>query len=318
MAAPARLIIDTDPGIDDALALALAVTSPEVDLLGVTTVAGNAPVEEATDNALRLLRALGRDDVPVAAGANRALVRIGMHNQPSPHGENGLGGVELPAPTRSLSKEHAVGLLASALREAAPRSVTIAAIGPLTNIALLVAMHPELIDRIDKLVIMGGSTGRGNITPVAEFNIWSDPEAAQRVFACPHLETWLLGLDVTRRSTLDEKALAMLEARSHTGSLLATMIRGYGDIQADGWPMHDALVIAAIVDPSIVRLQTAAVEVETGVGVGRGQTVCTLSGSVTTSGGCATPGTRLAVDLDVARFRDLVITRVAGLAVAPA
>jgi pyrimidine-specific ribonucleoside hydrolase len=321
MAAPTPLVIDCDPGIDDAVGLALALASPEVDLLAVTTVAGNAPLELTTSNALRLLRAFGREDVPVAAGADRALVRIAIHNLQPPHGSNGLGGVDLPAATRSAGGEHAVELLARVLRDAAPRSVTIAAIGPLTNIALLLALHPELAERIDRLVIMGGSTTRGNITPVAEFNVWTDPEAAQRVLAGSGLDICLVGLDVTRQATVDDSTLGAWRATSERGSLLADMIDGYGDHGPDGWPLHDALAVAAIVDPTLIESRGAKIEVDTGAGVGRGQTICfvdppkgkgvVLGIPAPDTDPAARPRAEVAVQMDSARFRELLLARVA-------
>lgn len=308
------LVIDCDPGIDDAVALALAVASPEVNLLAVTTVSGNAPVEVSTANGLKLLRAFGRADVSVAPGAARALVRVGWHGLASPHGEDGLGGVELASASAPAAADHAVQRLAAVLRAAAPRSVTVAAIGPLTNIALLLALHPECAEAIDRLVVMGGSTGAGNITSAAEFNVWTDPEAAQRVLADSGLHICLVGLDVTRRATVDGTALAALRAASEQGALLARMILGYGDRRPDGWPLHDVLAVASVIDPTLITTRPAQVEVDTGLGPERGRTVCDFAAADRSrrDNSVATPGTRceVAVDLDVARFRDLVLARV--------
>jgi pyrimidine-specific ribonucleoside hydrolase len=315
MAGGIPLVVDCDPGIDDAVALALAVASPEVEVQAVTTVSGNAPVELTTRNALQLLHALGRKDVPVAAGARRALVRVGWRGLPSPHGENGLGGVELGECEATAAKEHAVDRLAGVLQHAARRSVTVVALGPLTNLALLLALRPECVEGIDRLVVMGGSTGRGNITPAAEFNVWTDPEAARRVLADSGLQVCLVGLDVTRRATLDERAVAELRAGSGWGGILASMIAGYGDRAAGGWPLHDALAVAAGVDPTLITTRPARVEVDTGVGAERGRTLCTFvddqgSFDEPTPGSSATR-CEVAVDVDVARFRDLVLSRVA-------
>ena len=317
MSTPTPLLIDCDPGVDDALALALAVASPEVDLLGVTSVAGNGPLEVTTENALRLMHAFGRSDVPVAAGADRALVRTVDHGLPSPHGHNGTGGVEVPAAPYPVQKEHAVSLLARRLRDAEPHSVTIAAIGPLTNIALLLAMYPELTGRIARLVVMAGSMGRGNITPVAEFNVWTDPEAAHRVLSDSGLEVCVVGLDVTRRATVDEEMLRELGARSGAGRLLADMLHGYADYGPQGWAMHDALAIAAVIDPALIRTRPARIDVDTGVGPGRGQTICGLDGPyapyASSTAGHRREPTRahVAVDVDVEGFRKLVLGRVA-------
>src|SRR3954464_7425886 len=182
---PTPVIIDCDPGHDDAMALLLALASPELELTAVTTVAGNQTLQKVTANALRVLDVVGADNVPVAAGADRALLHPASVAA-DVHGETGLDGPDLPPPSRPPEPLHAVALMARLLRE---RPHTLAAVGPLTNVALLLALHPELAARIERLVIMGGAVDGGNTTPAAEFNIWADPEAAARVFAS--------GLDIT-------------------------------------------------------------------------------------------------------------------------
>ncbi len=312
---PVPLVIDCDPGIDDALSLAFAVGSPEVDVRAVTTVAGNHTVEQTTANALAVLEAFGRGDVPVARGAASALV----HPRPKHrlvHGPNGLGGVDLPAAARGARAEPAVELLAGLLREAAPRSVTLAAIGPLTNVALLVALHPELLERIDRVVVMGGSSGPGNVTPVAEFNTWADPEAAHRVFAGSGLDIRLVELEVTRQATIDKADLATLRAGSGRGAVLADMVLGYVDRTPAGWPLHDVVVLAAIVDPTLIETRRATVAVDTGFGVSRAQTVCVFEGADTDPGFLPPPPDppttiEVATRLDVDRFRALFFGRVA-------
>lgn len=317
MTPPLPLVIDGDPGIDDAVALALAAASPEVELLAVTTLAGNAPVDVTTDNARRILHLLGRDGIPVAAGASRAVVHVGVHNQRSPHGVNGLGEVELPPSTAVGRTEHALELLAGILRPAPPGSITIAALGPLTNIALLLAVHPDLTDRIREVVVMGGSSGQGNITPTAEFNIWTDPEAAHRVLADSGLNIRLVGLDVTRRATVDGADLAMLRRSSDRAALLADMIAAYGDHGDAGWPLHDVLVVAAIVDPRIIRTLPMTVAVDTTLRPERGRTTFAPADATATQASPPTASVCLtrtpvqvacAVDQDA--FRSLVLTRV--------
>ena len=204
------LLLDCDPGIDDAVALLLACASPEVRLLGVTTVGGNVGLEHTTRNALRLLTLAGRTDVPVAAGAPRPLVRTQPARAAYVHGEDGVRGVELPEPAVPVDPRHAVALLADTVAGSA-EPVTLVAVGPLTNVALFYALHPELAARLDRLVVMGGSIGAGNVTPAAEFNIWADPEAAYRVLTDPGLPapvpTTLVGLDVTFSVPVDEAAV---------------------------------------------------------------------------------------------------------------
>lgn len=315
MKRPLPLLIDCDPGIDDAVALALALASPEVEVLTITTVAGNAPVSRVTRNARRLLHALGRADVPVAAGADRALVRVGHHGLQSPHGEDGLGGVPLADSPAGVAPEHAVDRMAEALRQADPKSVTLVAIGPLTNVALLLALHPDCADLLGRLVVMGGSTGAGNITPLAEFNIWTDPEAAHRVLVESDLDVRLVGLDVTRRATVTVEVLDELRAVSPQGRMLADMVLGYGDRTTEGWPLHDALAVASVVAPHLVVSRETSIEVQLDAGPARGQTVCTFGhASNAPAGTRAQPGTRrchVAVDLDVDGFRRLLLDRAA-------
>ena len=175
---PTPVIIDCDPGHDDAMALLLAVASPELEVVAVTTVAGNQTLDKVTANAIRVLDVAEAHDIPVAAGADRALIHPARVAS-EVHGETGLDGPDLPPPSRAPEPLHAVELLARKLRE---RPLTLIPIGPLTNIALLLATHPELAQRIERIVVMGGAIGLGNVTPSAEFNIWADPEAAARVF----------------------------------------------------------------------------------------------------------------------------------------
>ena len=161
------ILIDCDPGHDDAIAILLALASPEVDLLGVTTVAGNQTLEKTTANALRVLEFAGRGDIPVAAGADRPLVRE-PYVAEYVHGESGLDGPDLPPPQGSPVGQHAVDFLAERVADA-----TLFAVGPLTNVALLLALHPEA--RPERIVVMGGAIAEGNVTPAAEFNVWADP-----------------------------------------------------------------------------------------------------------------------------------------------
>lgn len=317
IASPIPVIVDCDPGIDDALALALVVGSPEFDLRAVTTVRGNVTAELSTRNAIRALAAFGRADVPVCQGAARPLVRL---NPPYPpiHGENGLGDVELPEAVRESSAEPALAALERVLEPAAPGEITVIALAPLTNLALLLALRPDLADRIGLLAVMGATIDRGNVTPFAEFNVWADPEAAYRVLAAGEVPTRLFTLAATRKAALDERQRLQLAGWSRVGATLAEMILGYDDqVTGAGWPLHDALVVAGLLDPGIATLrEAAAIEVDTTTGPRRGATTVTWDGGTPVeraAGACRRP-LEVAVDADPERFRALLRERIAPLA----
>lgn len=301
------IAIDTDPGIDDAVALAVAARSPELSLQLVSTAAGNVPVELASANALALLRRLGRDDVPVAAGAPRGLV----HTKPrhdAIHGANGLGGATLPAGRRAPGAASATRALATLLADVPEGSVTIVAIAPLTNIALLLGAEPVLAARVARLVIMGGSADQGNVTPHAEYNAWADPEAAARVLEAGELDICLVPLTVTRRATLDPATISALRSGSSLGRKLSAMIDGYADARlVTERALHDLVTVAAVLDPSLIATRPASVTVDTGSGPRRGAT------EIRWHTVAPRPGIRpvqVAVDLDVARLRELLLARI--------
>jgi pyrimidine-specific ribonucleoside hydrolase len=274
---PTPLVIDTDPGIDDALALLLALASPEVDLRLVTTVHGNVELDRTTENALRVLHLAGRSDVPVAAGAETSLVYAQPQRAGHVHGEEGLGGVELPSSPASLNPRHAVVALADLLL-AGPEPVTVAAIGPLTNLALLLGVFPEAAARIGRLVVMGGSAGRGgNVTAAAEFNVWADAEAAQRVLGAG-LPTTLVGLDVTLPTLLTADGIDRFRAAGPIGATAAAILRHYLDEQKartgePGVVVHDALALTEAIVPGTLGTVRRDVLVDTGLGASRGQTL---------------------------------------------
>ncbi|HEU5216380.1 MAG TPA: nucleoside hydrolase, partial [Gaiellaceae bacterium] len=219
---PTPIIFDCDPGHDDAIALLLALASPELELLGVTTVSGNQTLDKTTANALRILEFAGRTDVPVHAGADRPFVRprdVAAHV----HGESGLDGPDLPPPTTTARDPHAVDFIAAQIRERHGK-LTLVPTGPLTNIALLFALHPDAVP--ERIVLMGGAVGEGNRTPAAEFNIWADPEAAQRVFAA-ELDTTMIGLDVTHRALVTDAHTERLRASGRVGRLVAELMDFY-------------------------------------------------------------------------------------------
>ncbi len=270
------LVLDCDPGHDDALALVLALARPEIDLLAVTTVAGNAGLRETTLNARRVLALVGREDVPVAAGAAGPLVRP-LHVAKDVHGASGLEGADLPEPTVPVRPEGAIELLRSIL-EAAPTPVHLAAVGPLTNVALFVRTYPALVERIASIRIMGGAITEGNTTASAEFNIWQDPEAARIVLDCGRPIT-LMTLDVTHQALFREADVVRLEALgTRVASVFAGLLRFFARFHAerygwDGSPIHDAVAVGHLALPGLVETTPYRVDVETASELTRGRTV---------------------------------------------
>lgn len=273
------VVIDCDPGIDDMMALLTACASPELELLGVTTVGGNVGIGLTTRNARSVLALAGRGDVPVAAGAARSLVRVAVRDAETAHGGGGLGGVTLPEPAGAADARPAAEFLAATVA-AAPGPVTLFAVGPLTNVALFYAMYPHVAATLDRLVVMGGSIGDGNVTPAAEFNVWFDPEAAYRVLTDPGLPrpvpTTLVPLDVTRRTGLGDADLAMLEASGEVGGHAARALRGYRHGYGAVIPVHDAVAVLAVLHPELMTVRPARIQVDTGYGPSRGNTVVDL------------------------------------------
>ncbi|MCF6745363.1 nucleoside hydrolase [Blastococcus sp. KM273128] len=306
------LVIDTDPGIDDALAILLALASPEVELQLVTTVHGNVELPQVTENALRVLHLAGRSAVPVAAGARSSLVHPQPERAGHVHGAAGLGGVQLPPSPAAVDPRPAVAALAELLA-ASPTPVTVAAIGPLTNIALLLAGHPEAAERIGRLVVMGGSAGRGgNVTAAAEFNIWSDPEAAQVVLSSA-VPTVLVGLDVTLPTVLTEEGIARFAAAGPIGRSAAAILQEYVDHARDAYGLagvvvHDALALTEAIAPGTLGTVRRDVVVDTTAGPGRGQTLVdrrAVSRSATAVEVAETVDSAAAVDFLVSRLARL-------------
>lgn len=273
---PIPIVVDCDPGHDDALALMLALASPELEVRGITTVGGNATLEHTTENALRVLTLLGRTDVPVAAGASAPLVGP-LHTAPQVHGASGLEGADLPAPAAAARPEGAVEFLAGLLR-ATDEPLTLVPTGPLTNIALLLEHQPQLRDRIGRICLMGGSAGEGNVTPSAEFNIWVDPEAARIVFRSG-LPLTMIGLDVTHQALLMADETAALAATGGkvartVADLLAFYMRFHRERYGwNGSPIHDAVAVAHLARPGMVKTAPYYVDVELAGELTRGRTV---------------------------------------------
>jgi inosine-uridine nucleoside N-ribohydrolase len=303
------VLIDCDPGHDDAMALLLALASPELEPLGVSTVHGNQTLERTTANALRVLEFAG-SDLAVAAGADRPLLR-----EPAVaaevHGETGLDGPDLPPPASAPVADHAVDFLAERLRASAS-PVTLVPTGPLTNVALLLATHPEAAERIERIVLMGGAIAEGNVTPAAEFNIWVDPEAAARVFASG-LDVTMIGLDVTHRALMTAEHAERLGAAGRVGAMVAELWEFYSRFHRriynlGGTPVHDAMAVAHVIRGDLVQTRHVNVEVDCASELCRGRTVV----DVWRRTGRA-PNAHVGVDVEADAFLELLVERIASL-----
>jgi len=301
-----KILLDCDPGHDDAIALMLALASPEVELLGVTTVAGNQTLDKTTANAIRLLEFAGRADVPVAAGADRPLVRE-QYVASYVHGETGLDGPDLPPPQSSPVERHAVDFLADKIRETGG-DVTLVPTGPLTNVALMLALHTDA--RPARIVLMGGAIAEGNVTPAAEFNIWADPEAAARVFGSG-IDVTMVGLDVTHRALFTNAHVERLTGR--VGRMVAELLEFYGHFHKevynfDGSPIHDAVAVAHVIRDDLIKTEHLNTEIDVESELCRGRTVVDVwrrSGR--------DPNSHVGVDIDSDGFLDLLIERLNSL-----
>src|ERR1700691_139150 len=269
-----RIIIDTDPGIDDAMAIFLALRSPELKVEAITPVAGNVPLDLTLPNALRLLEIAKRRDIPVAAGASHPLVRR-LATAGHVHGVNGLAGVDFPEPRIKPVHDTAPDLIRHIVRED-PHEITIVAIGPLTNVALALRADPEIASMIPAIVIMGGSLSGGNMTPAAEFNLYVDPEAARIVFGA-NIPLTMVGLDVTRKCLVSEGHVAQLEAAKIMRATL-NRVKPTGDRTVVA--MHDPLTVAHLIDPQILTLKDYYVAVETSGEWTAGQTLAYSRGPI--------------------------------------
>ncbi|ELI6433808.1 pyrimidine-specific ribonucleoside hydrolase RihA [Aeromonas salmonicida subsp. salmonicida] len=261
------VILDCDPGHDDAIALILALASPELKVLAVTTSAGNQTQEKTLNNALRILTLLGRDDIPVAAGAPKPLARE-LIIADNVHGESGLDGPTLPDPAFAPQAMTGLELMAKCLRES-PEPVTLVPTGPLTNIALLLAAHPELKPNIARIVLMGGAAGAGNWTPAAEFNIYVDPEAADMVFKSG-IPITMCGLDVTHEAQVMDEDIARVRAIANpVARCVAGLLDFFMIYHRDpkwgfaGAPLHDPCTIAWLLAPGLFHGVECRVDIET-------------------------------------------------------
>jgi purine nucleosidase len=303
---PRRIVLDCDPGHDDAVALLLAHGSPAVELLAVTTVAGNQTLDKVTRNARVVARVAGLAGVPVAAGCTRPLLRP-LQVAGDIHGESGLDGPVLPEPTLALDPRHGVDVIIDTVLAHPPGEVTLVPVGPLTNIALAARKEPAIVERVAEVVLMGGGYRTGNRTPVAEFNIACDPEAAAIVFR----ESWpvtMVGLDLTHQALATPEVVARIAALDTGPARFVTaLLEFYGGsyraAQRFGAPpVHDPCAVAYVIDPDVLTTRRAPLDVELTGTLTAGMTVADLRGPEP-----ADCRTRVAVTLDHARFWDLVV-----------
>lgn len=303
-----KIILDCDPGHDDAVAILLAVGDPRIDLIGVTTVGGNQSLDKVTYNARAVLEKAHARQVPVHAGCDRPLVRP-QEVAASIHGQTGLDGVELPEPTRPLDPSHAVDWIIETIMREEPGTVTLVPTGPLTNIAMAVRKEPRIVDRVQEVVLMGGGYHVGNWSAVAEFNIKVDPEAAHIVFNEPWPVT-MVGLDLTHQALCTPEVQQRIEG---IGTDLAHFVSGLMDFFRKSYqdnqdfvdpPVHDPCTVAYLIDPSIVSTRRCPVDVELRGDLTCGMTVADLRGPEPSAEDCHT---QVAVKLDFQGFWDLVV-----------
>jgi inosine-uridine nucleoside N-ribohydrolase len=303
----AKIVIDCDPGHDDAIAILLALASPEVELIGVTTVAGNQTLDKTTRNALVTLEVAGRTDIPVAAGAADPLHRE-LRTAAYVHGETGLDGPVLPETSALPVEAHAADFLAELIEP----GVVLVPTAPLTNLALMLERHPGVPDRLERIVWMGGAIAEGNVTPAAEFNAFVDPEAAAIVFASG-IPITMVGLDVTHKALFTRGHAERLRKNGRAGRFVAELSdffqafheRSYGFL---GSPIHDAMAVAHVIDPTLLETRHVNVAVETRSEHCDGRTVVDLRGVTGRE-----PNADVGVDVDADRFLELLVSRIASL-----
>ena len=308
-----KVVIDTDPGQDDAVAILLALASPEIEVLAITAVAGNVPLALTTRNALAVCELAGRADVPVHAGADAPLRRP-LVTAEHVHGRTGLDGADLPEPATPPRDGHAADAIVETLRREPSGSVTLCALGPLTNLALAFRRAPDIVPRVAEIVLMGGAYFEvGNITPAAEFNVFVDPDAAAAVFACGRPIT-VLPLDATHKVLTTPERLDRLHAIGNRAGEVVAAWCGFFErfdrekYGAEGAPLHDPCVIARLLAPELFSGRHVNVEIETASELTRGMTVADWWGVTDRA-----PNATFLGGADAEGFWDLLIERLARL-----
>lgn len=299
------IILDCDPGHDDAIAMLLAGAAPELELAAVTTVAGNQTIEKTTDNAQRMLTVMDRPDIPVGRGMGEPLARE-LTTAAHVHGESGLDGPDLPEPSVEVDDRHGVDLLIETVRERS--GVTVVPVGPLTNVAVALKKAPEIRESIDEIVLMGGGIRKANITPAAEFNIYVDPEAAKYVFESG-IDVTMVGLDVTFESRVRPPEVERIRELGRVGSIVAEFLdfaaQYYQETHGlDGYPIHDAVAVAHVIE-DVVDTEWMRVDVETNSEYCDGRTVCDVDDRTDRE-----PNAAVGVGLDRDRLLDRLVASI--------
>jgi purine nucleosidase len=298
-----KVIIDCDPGHDDAIAILLAAGNPNIEIVAITTVAGNAEVEKTSVNALKVCEIAGLHDVPVARGAGQPLFRERL-TAPDIHGESGMDGPQLPAPSKQLVEEHAVDLIIRKVL-ASDGDITLIPVGPLTNIAMAMIREPRIKSKIAEIVIMGGGMF-GNTTPAAEFNIYVDAEAAKIVFESG-VPITMMGLDLTHQALATPDVIKTLSAVNNKAStFVVELLQFFGKTYLEKFgfphpPIHDACAVAYCIDPSVVETKRLRVDVETKGELTYGMTLVDLYGVTGRE-----PNVNVALKLDQEKFWDMI------------
>ena len=304
-----KIIIDCDPGHDDMMAIMLAEASKEVELLGITTVAGNQTGDKTFANALKVVALIGAD-IPVARGCDKPLVRE-LVTAPQFHGQSGLDGADLPEPKTDPVKEHAADFIISTVKKNG--RVTLVPTGPLTNVALALTKAPEIKNNIERIVLMGGGMRDSNVTPAAEFNIYVDPEAAKIVFDSG-IPVTMVGLDVTNRAIMTMEDIEKLNnPGGRVSDVVVPLLRFFAKANKDifnlpGAPLHDALAVASVIDPEVIKTKHRRVDIETSGELTRGMTLVDIyqvTGKV--------PNADVALDLDNGKFISMMSSAIKEL-----
>ena len=300
-----KIILDCDPGHDDAIALLLAAHHPALELLAVTTVAGNQSIEKTTQNALKVCSLANIRSVPIAMGMDRPLVQPARHAADI-HGVSGMDGPNVPEPDIELAPQHAVDLLIELLMNS-EGDITLVPTGPLTNIATAIRREPAILPKIQAISLMGGAIGIGNVTPSAEFNLWFDPEAASIVFQCGRPIT-MVPLEVTHQALATEEIVSRIRAANRpvanfAADLLVFFAESYKNIFGfSAPPVHDPCAVAVALEPDIIQAADMYVEIETTSTLSAGRTVCDVYGKLGKPA-----NVRVGYGLDVERFWEMLI-----------